>query len=221
MMENHYSDNINNADLLYSHGHIGISAGARHSLKKLTLSSESRMQVTEDLTSYLEPVSREFAESEASNEFRKAFTDLNLGTFLLEKPKKKDDKSFVQWPSKTSWQKLLRESPEKLKNYLESYRKLLVFAETNEILPIDKFWAHYPFCGSIWDPDDESARSCKAIFMSPLHPIRMYWLAKVELGLGDAETEIAAAFAGTIEGWNFPMIGPLNIKGGNMVALPR
>ena len=81
-----------------------------------------------------------------------------------------------------------------------------------------KVFGRYPFSVTLWNSRDLEAMSCRAIFLSPLHPIRMYWLAANEKNLRSASN--AEYFSGTIEGWNFPAVGKSDQIGTVMTALP-
>jgi hypothetical protein len=78
------------------------------------------------------------------------------------------------------------------------------------------FWASYPFSTSVWDLEDEG--TCLGILLSPLHPLRLSWLASVESTLWDSEN--SGDLVGTIEGWNFPSLGPSPTKSGSFIAVP-
>lgn len=119
-------------------------------------------------------------------------------------------------PSKVSWRHLVQnDNLKKLEAYLVTYRFLVEKARAIGS-PYGIFWASYPFSVSVWDTT--AAFDCSAVFLSPLHPLRLAWLAGVENVLWGAK--MAPTLAGTVEGWNFPVCGPRTTKLGRMIAVP-
>lgn len=143
--------------------------------------------------------------------FRHAFDKLAVSARLgVEED---DDGLAYEWPSRTSWRFLWQ--TEQLANYLQAYTEMVLSARrTNN--PALIFWATYPFCISIWDVD--SGAGCSSILLSPLHPIRLAWLAGVENVL--AGSSDALNFLGSIEGWNFPTAGPGSRLEHKLLAVP-
>lgn len=119
-------------------------------------------------------------------------------------------------PSKCSWRHLVSDNRSQIEEYLESYAALIRFAESLNC-PFTRFWASYPFSYSIWD-DSDSFLSCRAVFLSPLHPIRLQWIAEVEETLW--QSSLGAQLMGTIEGWNLPITGSGESVNSRFVASP-
>lgn len=116
------------------------------------------------------------------------------------------------WPSKVPWRSLAEEEADLLEEYLSAYADLVRRAQrTNNF---HRFWACFPFSISVWDGDD-----CQAVLLSPLHPIRLAWLAGAEATLEAASLE-ALGLVGVVEGWAFPLIGPSPTPSGKVLAIP-
>ncbi|TFB84296.1 hypothetical protein E3O44_15805 [Cryobacterium algoricola] len=119
-----------------------------------------------------------------------------------------------EWPSRTSWRYLWDDGRAELENYLNAYSALMALAaEIGD--PHGVFWATYPFGVSAWN---SQTGVCQAVLLSPLHPLRLSWLAAAESTLW--HSRIATLLAGTVEGWNFPFIGPSETDNGRLIALP-
>lgn len=126
-----------------------------------------------------------------------------------------DEELQVEWPSRTSWRHLWQGQRDQLAAYLDAYVEMVkVASEIGD--PHGVFWATYPFSISVWDL--ESTGTCRAVMLSPLHPIRLSWLAGAEAVLWDASD--ARFLAGTVEGWNFPIFGPSETDRGKLIAIP-
>jgi hypothetical protein len=81
------------------------------------------------------------------------------------------------------------------------------------------FWATFPFSASAWSVD--SIAKLDAVLLSPLHPLRLAWVAGVSKGvLNEPDADNRRRFAGVIEGWNIPCLGPAEIPEGRVVAVP-
>ncbi|WP_264785389.1 DUF87 domain-containing protein [Aquiluna sp. KACHI24] len=119
----------------------------------------------------------------------------------------------INWPSKTSWRHLYSDST-KLNELLTSFEEMVSFAR-DHFGESEVFWASYPFSTSVWNAE---TGLCSSVLLSPLHPLRLAWIASVEHGLWEAQE--ARQLAGTIEGWDFPMIGPAPQAGSSMLAVP-
>jgi hypothetical protein len=152
-------------------------------------------------------VDKEFYASPEVARFKEAFQNLGVSA-LMQNPI--DGSS--EWPSKISWRKLFEE-PSGLNSLLDAFAAMMRASE--EYGHASKFWAAYPFSTSIWNMDEQL---CSAVLLSPLHPLRLAWLASVEHGLW--QTADAQNFMGVIEGWNFPYIGPGIFAASSMVAIP-
>lgn len=151
--------------------------------------------------------------SAEAEEFRTAFKELDLlGAMQMRDA---DGAAYVEWPSKTSWRHLWTNRDQQLERYLTAYAELVEKARWNGD-PAGVFWAAYPFSISVWAT--EPAARCSAVLLSPLHPVRLAWLAGVESILW--ESEWAKDLSGTVEGWNFPLLGPKEMSSGRMLAVP-
>lgn len=161
----------------------------------------SDFEVPEEVTSSLE-----------AKEFREAFLGLGVPALLSQRGMGGEETTSI--PSKSSWRSLW-DNRESLQRYLDAYAELIRSARKNGD-PAGVFWATYPLSISIWET--ETAAECSAVLLSPLHPIRLAWLAGVESVLWNSE--FASTLAGTIEGWNFPLFGPRESEGGRLIAVP-
>ena len=210
-LETFYSQQISDRGLGNSNGHIQLAEGSRERLENLTLTEKGdSFNVIGSRPKF--SVDDELLNSVEATEFRQAFDNLGIPESLVSEF---DGDDFNQWPSKISWAFLSHDTyREKLQEYLDSYKRLVQKAQSSSN-PSGRFWASYPFSTSIWNENNEE---CKAVFVGPLHPIRLAWLAYVEEGLRSASK--AEYLAGTVEGWNFPTIGPGNNKNGRMLAIP-
>ncbi|WP_028272215.1 hypothetical protein [Arthrobacter sp. UNC362MFTsu5.1] len=155
----------------------------------------------------------EILSSAEAEEFRAALKELD--PLEAMQTLDADGATYVEWPSKTSWRHLWDNRGQELKRYLTAYSDLVEKARWFGD-PAGVFWAAYPFSISVWET--EPAAKCSAVLLSPLHPIRLAWLAGVESVLW--ESEWAEHLAGTVEGWNFPLLGPKEMSSGRMLAVP-
>ncbi|WP_336716275.1 hypothetical protein [Arthrobacter sp. USHLN218] len=153
------------------------------------------------------------AGSVEAERFREAWAALEIGETLQSGPT--EITAVPEWPSRTSWRHLWLDKKEALGRYLDAYSDLIGRARDIGD-PFGVFWATYPFSASVWDT--VSTGKCQAVLLSPFHPLRLTWLAGVEATLWEARE--ARYLAGTIEGWNFPLLGPRETSSGRMVAVP-
>lgn len=155
------------------------------------------------------------AELRASNEvrrFRKAIAELGLGT-QLRRPGDTDDRADFVWPSRTSW--AWAHGTEALEEYLDAYAGMLDRAASGT--PQDMFWASFPFSVSLYRTD--GTKKARAVMLSPLHPLRLAWLAAAEDSLRQADS--AERLAGVLEAWNLPVVGPqADSHNGRLLAVP-
>jgi hypothetical protein len=158
-------------------------------------------------------VDDQLANSPAAEGFRRAFADLGIPQAL--DPGVDGDARSAEWPSRTSWRHLWDHDRSALDIYLSAYAELVRVARDFGD-PSGIFWATYPYSASIWDA--KTSGKCVAVMLSPLHPIRLAWLASVESTLWEAPD--AELLAGTLEGWNFPIVGPRETLNGRFVAIP-
>lgn len=145
--------------------------------------------------------------------FRQTWAALDMEAVMQSGPA--EVTTVPEWPSRTSWRHLWLHKKEALSEYLDAYTDLIGRAKSIGD-PFGIFWATYPFSASVWDT--ASTGKCQAVLLSPLHPLRLTWLAGVEATLWEARE--ARYLAGTIEGWNFPLLGPRETNSGRMVAVP-
>jgi hypothetical protein len=113
-----------------------------------------------------------------------------------------------QWISRCQLNALDKEI---IDNYLISYTNLIKAAEAVSVA--DKFWATYPF--SVFIYNSENYR-LDAIYLSPLHPIRISWLFGCESAI-KTEKSINKQIIQLIEGWNIPWVGPAPSPSGDSV----
>jgi DNA phosphorothioation-dependent restriction protein DptH len=157
-------------------------------------------------------VDAEFLQSPEVNSFRQSYRDMNIPAKLSVRSGYESE-----WPSRSSWKSLFIDEKNSLDAYLSNY-KLMVDLARRSYTQKEVFWATYPFSFSVWDLEAERAE-CKAVMLSPLHPLRLSWLASVEATLWNASE--ASQFLGTVEGWNLPYFGPSPVEdAAPMIAVP-
>lgn len=115
------------------------------------------------------------------------------------------------WASRAAWAHLRDKDAALLDGYLNAYADLV--RVSRDASPMVRFWACFPFSASVWD-----GHKFKAVLVSPLHPLRLAWLASAEKVLKEADH--AEQLAGTVEGWRFPLVGPAPTPVGSLVAIP-
>ncbi|MBT2554469.1 ATP-binding protein [Arthrobacter sp. ISL-5] len=164
-----------------------------------------------DSVSYFE-VEQDFVTGAEAERFRDAFRALNLAGLLLRKDVHGDGVDF-EWPSRTSWRSLWGSA--ELGEYLDAYTQLVDAARATG-RDENVFWAAYPMSVSVWDVRGDEG--CQAVLLSPLHPLRLAWLAGAEHVLFEAKNSVQ--HAGSIEGWNLPLVGPGESSSGRMLAVP-
>lgn len=210
-LEELMSSEIENSNFLLNNFHVALAESVPMSPE--SLSGEylpgvvTGLAVARMLSDIPFAISAEFLVSDEVKAFREAFLKLDVPGNLRNKL----DGSF-EWPSKVSWNNLFRQR-EPLNDLLDAFQAMVKASENYG--QATKFWAAYPFSASVWSMDEQS---CSAVLLSPLHPIRLAWLASVEHGLW--ETPEAQNFIGVIEGWNFPYLGPGIFSDSSMVAIP-
>lgn len=107
-----------------------------------------------------------------------------------------------------------------VQEFLEAHRALVAHARS--VCVSDLFWTSYPF--SIVVVNDASGASLgqvQAVFLSPLHPVRLAWAFSVARLAQSASVD--RALLGLAEGWNLPLTGTTVSVTGQpipMVALP-
>ena len=144
--------------------------------------------------------------------FRQAYRDLGIPALMNMR-----EGYDSEWPSRVSWRELFTNKRELLDSYLSNYKSMVDLARRT-FGSTEIFWASYPFSFSVWDLSAERVE-CKAVLLSPLHPIRLSWLASVEATLWGSPD--ASLFLGAVEGWNLPYFGPSPVEyADSMVAVP-
>lgn len=147
----------------------------------------------------------------AADEARSAF--LSAWRDCIERAAVSDVGVTSQWPSKRSVRHLAVDGS--IDRLLDAYAELLE-ACTDEG-ETTRFLAAFPFSTSIWGKVADDIE-CTGVLLSPWHPIRLAWLARVEDVLWQSER--ARDLAGIIEGWRFPMMGPGPAEIDRMIAVP-
>jgi len=208
-------DNIDRELSIEANHHYSMSAGSRNNLIgtegvgglvalgniSAEFASASNFKVPDQIINSVE----------AAN-FRSAFLELDIEQSLYGRSGLNERADI---PSRTSWRRLWESGRDRLDAYLEAYSALVEKSRTLNN-PDAVFWATYPFSFSVWDL--EQTGLCKAVMLSPIHPLRLAWLSAVESTLYSASD--AADLAGTIEGWNFPAVGPATTSSGSFIAVP-
>lgn len=165
-------------------------------------------------------VDERFCNGEEVQAFRSAFAALDLRRLLSRRSS--DGGDSVEVLSRTSWRHLWEEPGRaRLARYLNAYSEMVEAAERLTHSPATRFWATYPFSVSVWS--ENVSPSCKGIMLSPLHPLRLAWLAATESAVWEAAEEAPSSVAGllgTVTGWNMPAVGPRETKAGRVVAVP-
>ncbi|VXC05845.1 SPG23_c9, whole genome shotgun sequence [Arthrobacter sp. 9V] len=164
-----------------------------------------------DSVSYFK-VDEHFVRGTEAERFRAAFRSLRVEELLIRQDVRGEGVEF-EWPSRTSWRSLWGDPA--LSEYLDAYGDLLVAARATG-RDENVFWAAYPMSVSAWDVKGDNG--CQAVLLSPLHPIRLAWLAGAEHSLFEAENSVE--HAGSVEGWNLPLVGPGESVAGRMLAVP-
>jgi hypothetical protein len=154
-------------------------------------------------------LSDDFLGSTEVAEFQEALTAMRFGEKL-----RPDAGQLVDSPSRSSWRVFWEDERDSLNRYLNAFTEMVDCAMRN-YGNLEVFWATYPFSFSVWDLKDAK---CSSVMLSPLHPIRLSWLASVESTLWHAEN--SETFLGVVEGWNFPYFGPSPRSDAQMLAIP-
>lgn len=157
-------------------------------------------------------VSKDFISSAEVEAFKSAFEQLDVQAMLEIRG---SSRGVTDWISRTSWAYLAGDEKQKLDDYLGAYEAMVLAARTYGD-PATLFWASYPFSASIWDT--KQTGKCSAIFLSPIHPLRLGWLSNAEHTL--REVDDCESLAGAIEGWNFPAVGPGPSSNSLYLAVP-
>ncbi len=196
-------------------GHVVLPSDEAVPIKSLVSAPGDRFMTVQYLKEHWNAwagrpvVPDDFANSPEVDEFREAFEGLEIKGEL----QRAGEDGYSKWVAKTPWRQLA-EQPDDLDRYLEAYARLVAAAQ--EIGGACRLWASYPFCTTVWQA--EGVAKLQAVLVSPLHPVRLAWLAHTEAVLHGAKT--AKDFCGSIEGWNLPLMGPSDTKPSRMLAIP-
>jgi DNA phosphorothioation-dependent restriction protein DptH len=155
----------------------------------------------------------EFSSSPSVQDFMNAFDKLEVLTRLKDRVGPLSVAFDI--PSRVSFKDLWSENKSDLDGYLSAYTTMVAEAKKSND-PDTIFWATYPFSFSIWDLEQDG--QCKAVLLSPLHPLRLGWISAAEETL--SQVEDASLLAGAIEGWNLPLVGPGTTLKSSMIAVP-
>lgn len=196
-------------------GHFAMPSDRDASMSDLRYNSSFGMYSSQDIDAVLTPkfqLPQALLDSEELVRFIAATTALNIKGKLSPLGQGQEG----VWPSKVSWRHLFSHDERAvLDEYLSAYCALVAKARSSRS-PYALFWATYPFSVAVWTT--RGSFDCTAVLLSPLHPLRLAWLASAEATLWDSK--LAPALAGTVEGWNFPVCGPRTSMFGRMVAVP-
>lgn len=203
--------------LLTSLGHVMMPSSKPDTFDELVpcdggtvlMSRESRSLLLGE--SYTTFENERFLQSPEASRLREALEALKLHELFL--PSDENGDGSLEWPSRTSYRHLW--GTPVLAEYLDSYADLIRAAnelQSEEML----FWATYPMSISIWDV--ETANGDTSVLLSPLHPLRLAWLAGVEWAL--YESELAVEMIGSVEGWAFPLVGPGHRSNRRLIGVP-
>lgn len=212
------SHNLASGDWLQALGHIVLPTDRDAPIGDLSsteavpiLMNSKTRNIWNSITDF--EVEQSFSSGEEVQNFIESFKRLEIENSLQERSG--PGVSSPDWPSRTSWRHLFLQKKAELETYLEKYTQLVAAAKLTKN-PHNIFWATYPFSVSAWNTGETG--NCEAILLTPLHPLRLAWLASVEQTF--FESEISSKLAGTVEGWNIPFFGPSTTSSGAMVAVP-
>ena len=217
-LETVLSRKINDISWLNAGFHIALPIENRVSFETLIASESIGIISNAETTRALEidtnfRPSLEFLNSQVVHDFREAFRRLEIHDSLLRRGDAIN--GISDWPSRTSWKHLVSGHGSALEDYLSAYSEMVTQSKISQRLD-DIFWASYPFSVSLWETT--TTGRCKSVLLSPLHPIRLAWLANIEGVL--ANSDLSRGLAGPIEGWNLPLIGPSPTSASGMLAVP-
>ncbi len=216
-IETYFARFIDDETVLDSLGHVAMFEDQADVPDMLEAGSNGAVLVPEGrhalFTSHIGfRVSADLWGSDEVARFRKAIVDLDLGN-RLRRSGDADDRTEFVWPSRTSW--AWAHGSEVLEEYLEAYESLIHRAASGT--PQDMFWASFPFSVSLYRTD--GTKKARAVIVSPLHPLRLAWLAAAEDSLRQADS--AERLAGVLEAWNLPAVGPqADSHNGRLLAVP-
>lgn len=119
--------------------------------------------------------------------------------------------------SRISQSNLWTKNRSTLDDYLHAYINLVEVGKriSGEDYRMATFLASFPFSISVWE-----GAECKSVLLSPLHPIRLAWLASTEDLLSRASEDLASDFLGILEGWQFPYLVAGHTSETTFIAVP-
>ena len=215
-IESFLTEGVADDDVLAAHGHMTMFANSVEVPGRFEPAAEGAVLAPEGGAATLSSntnfsVSPDLRTSASAQRFRDAFRKLRVSEFMTVSGRTDEGPSMV-WPSRTSWERLHGSS--ELDEYLAAYTALIERAATGTSR--DQFWAAFPFSLIVYGKGSAEARS---VLLTPLHPLRLAWLAAAETALrGGANAQL---LAGILEGWNLPMVGPQpNSANGRVLAVP-
>lgn len=213
-------------------GHIAVSSECGEDLSSVQLHLDTRVLVSNEISTVGlnkiwpategDKIEDEILESAEFQEFLEAFEALKL----IEAVEANVEIEGPSWISKIEIPVYLRSLVEESQDwrtlvdrYLMAYVALVEKADEISSSGFTRFWVRFPFSVSIWN---KTPRTLAAVLLSPFHPLRLAWIANAEdaLRTSNAAVEIRRMFAGTISGWQFPMVTRSNREHGFMVAVP-
>lgn len=214
-LEERLKQMILNDEWSQTHGHLALAEDRDDGLEHLTENQFARFWTTSSVNDLVRlqqhSVPSELVTSKELVEFQRCFRELEVDASLTVR-----GDTEPLWPSRTSWRHLHSGPGDKrLENYLDAYQSLVERARSIGN-PYGVFWAAYPFSVSVWST--KVHLESVAVLLSPLHPLRLAWLAGVEQTLW--HSRLSQSLAGTVEGWNLPVCGPSSNKAGRLVAIP-
>ena len=179
--------------------------------KPSVISSDSTYHAWSSVTNF--SVDSDFQKSAQVKEFQDSFDGLDVPSELVRRLSNAGD--APDWASRTSWAHLWSSNRDSLERYLSAFEAMVNAARLTKD-PDTIFWASYPFSVSVWDT--LTTGKLAAVLLSPLHPLRLGWLASTEWTLRNGDQ--SEALAGAIEGWNLPSVGPALTINGSTLAIP-
>ena len=211
-------------------GHIAVSSERGEDLSSVHLDDVTRVLVSPEIigpnnvwpVNDADKVDAELLNSDELTQFLQAFDELQLFQGIDSIV----SRGGPSWISKLEIPLHLRETvgPAEdwrlpLDRYLTAYVELVRKADQCSTNSFGRFWARFPFTVSIWN---QSPKLLAAVMLSPFHPLRLSWIANAEdaLRTSNAAVEIRRMFAGTISGWQFPLITRSNREQGSLMAVP-
>ncbi|MDQ0576681.1 hypothetical protein [Agromyces albus] len=196
------------------HGHVVLSSTDPSSIDSVSI--EAGVLVPDGMSSAWKAlvafsVPKELLESEEAEALMSAFDALDPFGFAADE----ELLQAARWPSRYPRRRLWGENRDKLVGYLTAYSGLIERAKQLDD-PTGVFWATYPFSTSVWSLEPGNVR-CESVLLSPLHPLRLAWLAAVEATFW--ESDDARQLAGTVQGHGYPLVGPNPYVSGGMLAV--